>query len=90
MAFKIVLDGLPIECDNEREIVAMMRQHLATYRNPSFGVIPDLEWEIRVYDYILEAPVTRYWDYVRARFDPIENFSRTKRQAIAYLKWEIK
>lgn len=49
----------------------------------------ELEWEIRVYDYMLEDPFRRLKEYNEARFDK-NDMPIDKRVAIKALGWDIK
>jgi hypothetical protein len=70
-----------------RATVQMHKDTLVSFR----GTTPhpeELEWEIRLYDYILEDPLVRLKQYQDARFDK-DCIPINKRKAVAKLGWTI-
>jgi hypothetical protein len=74
--------------DAARTTVNMHRDTLISLRSRT----PDpegLEWEIRIYDYILEDPLPRYEAYSRARIPVFGKPPVNKRKVIEQLGWII-
>lgn len=66
--------------------IQMFRDQLIGYRGIS--PLPDeLEWEIRLYDFMLEDPVTRLEQYNTARM--VGHTLRSKRAVAKDLGWEV-
>ncbi len=65
----------------------MFKDQLISYRpttpNPEL-----LEWEIRLYDFMLEDPVPRFEAYRRARYGK-EGGMRSKHETVGALGWVI-
>lgn len=73
--------------DFYRKTVEMHKDTLISLRKTT-PKPEELEWEIRVYDYILVDPAVRYPQYQLARFDD-NNMPRSKRTVIKELGWDI-
>lgn len=70
-----------------RNTIQMFRDQLVGYRKTTSHP-EELEWEIRLYDYILEDPANRLSAYKEARmgrgFVP-----KNKREVVKALGWEV-
>jgi hypothetical protein len=71
--------------DPTRQIVEGLIKQLESYRGTTSNP-DDLEWEIRVYKYILESPEERWEQYSQAR-----NWDKyiSTRDAVKQLGWDV-
>ena len=70
--------------DDTASMVRMLIKQLESYRTITQHP-EELEWEIRVYQYILKDPEKRLMEYGQAR----RSQKVSKRMAIAKLGWDI-
>lgn len=70
-----------------RDAITAFRDQLASYRGLEHPP-KDLEWEIRLYDYMLEDPEQRMREYNDVRFQP-EYGIISKREVVKQLGWVI-
>lgn len=70
-----------------KKVVEMHRDGLVSFRKTT-ALHEELEWEIRLYDFILEDPVTRYPQYQDARYSD-DNVPIEKRDAVKKLGWVV-
>lgn len=73
--------------EQAKDAIAMMRKSLVDLRSTT-RFPKELEWEIRVYDYMLEDPVIRLEQYFKARW--LAEGQLAKRDAIKNLGWDVK
>ncbi len=73
--------------NDKKEVVRCFIDQLKTYR----GTTPNpeqLEWEIRVYEFILQDIDVRYKAYMETRMSG--HLVLTKRQVVEKLGWDVK
>lgn len=70
--------------DTIHVFIRQLERHLETTSNPI-----ELEWEIKVYKYMLLDPEVRLKQYNYARFGENDTAYRPKREAIKILGWNI-
>lgn len=88
MKYTLEATGEKKEYTGLEGLVREMLEQLLSYRGKT-GHPELLEFEIKVYQYILISPEIRYHQYCEARFDFKAGFTRTKQEAIQFLGWEI-
>lgn len=69
-----------------RTTIEMFRDQLIGYRTTT-SKPEELEWEIRVYEFMLEDPLTRLQAYQAARAQP--GWPKAKRAVVKELGWKI-
>jgi hypothetical protein len=74
--------------DFYKNTVQMHRDTLVSCRGKS-EFPEELEWEIRLYDYILEDPSVRYPAYQKARYDNDNRQMLSKRDVVKKLGWVV-
>ena len=69
-----------------REVVEVYKKQLIHFRGKTEKP-EELEWEIRLYDFILEMPETRLRQYNEVRFG--DGYPKSKRITVKILGWNI-
>lgn len=72
----------------------MLQMHIDTlksFRGRANNEV-EMEWEIRLYEFMMESPAERLADYNRVRYEDSEKLNappREKREVVAILGWVV-